>query len=128
MLSTSATDVRETPLSALGKLNPLLDFVLRAGDLVVFVSSGMFAFALRFGTFEMGTDYVHTLSRGVLFAMIVLNGSSLYRRWRGRAMPAEVFKLVTLWMLLFCAMAVYALAVRDGQDTSRLWWLGWLVL
>jgi undecaprenyl-phosphate glucose phosphotransferase len=126
MLSSSATDVRDTPLSALGKLNPLLDLVLRAGDLIVFVCSGLLAFATRFGTFEMGTDYVHALSRGVLFALIVLNGSSLYRRWRGRAMPAELFKLVTLWMLMFCTMAVYALAVRDGQDTSRLWWAGWL--
>ena len=94
MLSTSATGFRETPLSALGKFNPLLDAILRLGDLAVLVTSGMIAFALRFGSLELGTDYVHVLSRGVLFAVIVLNGSSLYPRWRGRTMGAEFVKLV----------------------------------
>ena len=128
MLSTSATGFRETPLSALGKFNPLLDAILRLGDLAVLVTSGMIAFALRFGSLELGTDYVHVLSRGVLFAVIVLNGSSLYPRWRGRTMGAEFVKLVTLWFLMFCIMAVYALAMRDGHETSRLWWGGWLGL
>ncbi|MDM0113957.1 undecaprenyl-phosphate glucose phosphotransferase [Variovorax sp. J22R133] len=127
MLSTSATGFRETPLSALGKFSPLLDLVLRTGDLVIFVMSGVLAYAVRFGTMEMSTDYVHVVTRGVLFAVIVLNGSSLYRRRRGRAMGAELFKLVNLWVLMFCMMAVYALAMRDGNDTSRLWWGGWLL-
>jgi Undecaprenyl-phosphate glucose phosphotransferase len=128
MLSTSATGFRETSLPALGKLNPLLDLTLRAGDLVLFVAGGMLAFALRFGHLDMGDDYVHAISRGVLFAVIILNGSSLYRRWRGRSTTNELLKVATLWPLLFCAMAVYALAVRDGQDTSRVWWACWLVL
>jgi len=127
MLSTSATGFREAPTLALGKFNPLLDLALRAGDLVIFVTSGLLAFASRFGHLDMGTDYVHALSRGVLFALIVLNGSSIYRRWRSRAIAAESLKLVTLWLFMFCLMAVYALAMRDGQQTSRLWWAGWLL-
>ncbi|MDM0075423.1 undecaprenyl-phosphate glucose phosphotransferase [Variovorax sp. J2P1-59] len=101
---------------------------MRLGDLAVLVISGMLAFALRFGSFELGTDYVHALSRGVLFAVIVLNGSSLYRRWRSRPLASEFVKLATLWLLMFCVMAVYALAMRDGHETSRLWWGGWLGL
>ena len=128
MLSTSATGFRETPLSALGKFGPLLDVVLRVGDLAILVGSGILASVARFGTLEMGTDYVHALSRGVLFAVIVLNGGSVYRRWRGRARVEELASLVTLWLLMFCFMAVYALAMRDGHETSRLWWAGWLVL
>jgi putative colanic acid biosynthesis UDP-glucose lipid carrier transferase len=38
---------------------------------------------------------------------------------------AEFVKLVTLWFLMSCIMAVYALAMRDGHETSRLWWGGW---
>jgi Undecaprenyl-phosphate glucose phosphotransferase len=127
MLSSHATGLRETPLSALGKFNPLLGITLRLGDLVILELSGLLAFHLRFGALEMGADYVHALSRGVLFAVIVLNGSSLYRRWRARAMADEFIKLTTLWLLMFCIMAVYALAVRDGHETSRLWWAGWLL-
>ena len=125
MLSTSATGLHESPLIALGRFNPLLGLVLRAGDLVIFVLSGLLAFTARFGNVEIGTDYVHVISRGVLFAVIVFNGSALYKRWRGRSVAAELFKLVTLWPLMFCLMAVYALAMRDGHDTSRLWWAGW---
>ena len=126
MLSTSATGFQGTPLSAVGKFNPLLDLGLRVGDLLVFVLGGVLAFEARFGHLEMGADYVHTISRGVLFALIVLNGSSLYRRWRSRAVTAEISKLLTLWLLMFCLMAVFALATRDGQQTSRLWWANWL--
>ena len=128
MLSSSATGFHESPLIALGRANPLLGLTLRAGDLCLFVASGILAFAARFGSFEMGSDYAHTISRGVLFAVIVLNGSSLYRRWRGRSMVAELLKLITLWPFMFCLMAVYALAMRDGHDTSRLWWAGWFGL
>ncbi|CAN5915353.1 undecaprenyl-phosphate glucose phosphotransferase [soil metagenome] len=128
MLSTFAIGLHENRLLALQKFNPWLGLALRAGDLVLFVTSGILAFTLRFGSLEMGTDYVHTLTRGVLFAVIVFNGSSLYRCWRGRAFAAELFKLGTLWPLMFCLMAVYALATRDGQDTSRLWWASWFGL
>jgi Undecaprenyl-phosphate glucose phosphotransferase len=128
MQHLSGSGFRESTLLAAGKFNPLLSLALRMGDLVVFVFGGVFAFAARFGSTEMSTDYVHALSRGALFAVIVLNGSSLYRRWRGRSMSAELFKLATLWPLMFCLTAVYALAARDGHDTSRLWWAGWFLL
>ncbi|MGJ7511019.1 undecaprenyl-phosphate glucose phosphotransferase [Variovorax sp. GT1P44] len=127
MLSSYATGLRETPLSALGKFNPFLGLILRLGDIAILEVCGIVAFWARFGALEMGPDYVHALTRGVLFAVIVLNGSSLYRRWRGRAMADEFIKLGTLWLLMFCVMAVYALAVRDGHETSRLWWASWLL-
>ena len=128
MSSTFAIGFEEQRLLALGKFNPLLGLALRAGDLAVFVGSGLLAFALRFGHLQMGIDYVHTVTRGVLFAVIVFNGSALYRSWRGRAFAVELFKLSTLWPVMFCLMAVYALATRDGQETSRLWWASWFGL
>ena len=128
MSSTFAIGFEEQRLLALGKFNPLLGLALRAGDLAVFVGSGLLAFALRFGHLQMGIDYVHTVTRGVSFAVIVFNGSALYRSWRGRAFAVELFKLSTLWPVMFCLMAVYALATRDGQETSRLWWASWFGL
>ncbi|CAN5915483.1 undecaprenyl-phosphate glucose phosphotransferase [soil metagenome] len=125
MLSTSTSGFHESPFIALGRINPLLGLVLRGGDLVIFVLGGLLAYAARFGSAEITTEYLHVISRGVLFAVIVLNGGSLYKRWRGRSVAAELFKLTTLWPLMFGLMAVYALAMRDGHDTSRLWWAGW---
>lgn len=106
----------------------MLGLVLRGGDLVIFVAGGLLAYMARFGSGGITTEYLHVISRGVLFAVIVLNGSSLYKRWRGRSIAAELFKLTTLWPLMFGLMAVYALAMRDGHDTSRLWWAGWFGL
>jgi len=128
MLSDSATGLREISLPAAGKLSPLLSLGLRAGDLAILVVAGVVGFAARFGPIHMETDYMHAISRGVLFALIILNGSSLYRRWHSRTVAEELLKLATLWSLMFCLMAVYALAVRDGHETSRLWWASWLVL
>jgi Undecaprenyl-phosphate glucose phosphotransferase len=127
MPSGSTTGFREISLPAVGRLNLLLDLILRAGDIAIFVVAGMLAYIERFGFTQMAPDYVHAISRGVLFALIILNGSSLYMRWRSRGVATEMLKLATLWTLLFCLMAVYALAMRDGHDTSRLWWANWLV-
>ena len=127
MLSGSATGFRERSLPSAGRLNLLLDLVLRAGDLAIFVVAGILAHVVRFGPVHVESEYAHAISRGVLFAVIILNGGSLYRRWRGRTIPAELLKLSTQWALMFCLMAVYALAMRDGHDTSRLWWANWLV-
>lgn len=128
MLSGSATGFRESSLPVVGRANLLLDLLLRSGDLLIFVAAGLIAYAVRFGFVHMAPDYQHTLSRGVLFAVLILNGSSLYRRWRARTNAEELLKLATLWMVLFCLMAVYALAMRDGHDTSRLWWGNWMLI
>ncbi|SFN41409.1 undecaprenyl-phosphate glucose phosphotransferase [Variovorax sp. OV329] len=127
MLSGPATGVRESSLPAAGRLNLLLDLILRIGDVAIFVVAGVLAYLVRFGHAQLEPDYLHGISRGVLFALIILNSSSLYRLWRGRTIAAELLKLSTLFTLLFCSMAVYALAMRDGHDTSRLWWANWLV-
>ena len=95
----------------------------RAGDLAIFVIAAVLAYVVRFDSTEVGSDYIRLISRSVLFALIVLNGSSLYRRPRTAA--AEVLKLGTMWTVMFCAMAVYAVATHDGHDTSRLWWAIW---
>ena len=96
MPSGSTTGFREISVPAVGRLNLLLDLILRAGDIAIFVVAGMLAYIVRFGFTQMAPDYVHAISRGVLFALIILNGSSLYMRWRSRGVATEMLKLATL--------------------------------
>ncbi|MGO3127126.1 MAG: undecaprenyl-phosphate glucose phosphotransferase [Luteimonas sp.] len=101
---------------------------LRLSDLAIVVGAGLLAYRLRFDTFEMPIDYVRSLARSVLFALLALNGSSLYRSWRGSSVTKEAFKLVTLWSMVFAAGIVYTVALQLAEDFSRLWWLTWFAL
>lgn len=128
MLSTNRTSFHTTSLLAESRINLFLGFVLRVGDVVLFVASGMIAFHMRFKNLDMGVDYIHTISRGMLFSFIVLNGSSTYRSWHSRAMTPNYFEIPILWLLVFSMMAVSAVAIKDGQVASKLWWPHWLFL
>ncbi|TDK30888.1 undecaprenyl-phosphate glucose phosphotransferase [Luteimonas terrae] len=110
------------------KFTALFAWSLRVSDLGVLVGAGLLAHYLRFDTFTMPIEYVRGLARGVLFALIVLNGSSLYRSWRGGSLTREGFKLVTLWSLVFAAGVVYMVGLQLAEEFSRLWWLTWFGL
>ena len=110
------------------KFTALFSWGLRLSDLVILIGAGVLAYRLRFSTFDIPIDYVRSLARSVLFALIVLNASSLYRSWRGGSVSKEAFKLVTLWSMVFAAGIVYTVALQLADDFSRLWWLTWFGL
>ncbi|MFT4268740.1 MAG: undecaprenyl-phosphate glucose phosphotransferase, partial [Xenophilus sp.] len=111
-----------------GKLHALLSWMLRVGDLALLVGAGCLAYGLRYGSASPASDYVDAIGRGVLFALIVLNSTALYRSWRGHGVGSELFKLTTLWLLMFGLMVVYAGALKEEQNLSRLWWFTWFGL
>jgi len=124
----AARGVFEEQLRVRSKLYALLSWMLRASDLVLLVATGWLVHWLRFGVAGLGADYAQAIGRGVLFALIVLSGTSLYRSWRGRRVASELLKLTTLWLLMFGLMALYAVVMKDGDHLSRVWWFGWFSL
>ena len=110
------------------KFTAFFSWGLRLGDLVVVVAAGLLAYRLRFDSFDLPIEYVRSLVRGVLFALIVLNSSALYRSWRGSSISKEAFALVALWSLVFTAGIVYTVALQLADDFSRQWWLTWFLL
>jgi len=110
------------------KLTALFSWGLRALDLVVLLAAGLVAYWLRFDTFAMPLDYVRNLARVLLFAILVLNGSTLYRSWRGRGVVREGSQLLGLWTLVFAASILYTVAFKLSDDFSRLWWATWFAL
>lgn len=101
---------------------------LRLGDPAVLVVAGVLAYRLRFGSFGVSLEYVRAIAHTLVFALLLLNGSSLYRSWRGRGLVAEVLKLSATWALLFTIMLVYASALKLTGDLSRIWGAVWFGL
>lgn len=110
------------------KFTALFAWGLRISDIGILIGAGVLAYYFRFDTFQVPIEYIRALARGVLFALIALNGSSLYQSWRGGSLTKEGFKLVTLWALVFVAGIVYMVALQLAEDFSRLWWMTWFGL
>jgi len=107
------------------KFTALFGLTLRLTDLLALVGGGVLAYRLRFGSFTLEPAYRQTLLCSVLFALIVLTSSSLYRSWRGRGLAAELTRVVSLWTMLFAAMVMYSALVQQFGEMSRGWWLTW---
>lgn len=110
------------------KFSVLLSWAVRSSDIGLLLAAGVVAYWWRFGTIDMSIEYARCLAHGVLFALIILNGSSLYRSWRGRGFGREAFKMATLWSLVFAAGMVYTVVLKVSEDFSRVWWGSWFAL
>lgn len=126
MLMSSTRPGAGQSLPGLGTLGPLMGAILRAGDLLVLVLAGVLAYRLQFGDARMPLDYQRALVHGLVIGLLVFNGSTLYRSWRGYGLLAEVFKLAMQWLLLFALMLLYAAALKLNEEYSRAWALMWL--
>ncbi|MCD9029531.1 undecaprenyl-phosphate glucose phosphotransferase [Luteimonas sp. BDR2-5] len=102
--------------------------ILRASDLVLLAGMGVLAYWLRFGSLDLPLDYLRNIVRASLFALLVLNGSTLYRSWRGRGLVRESTKLLALWALVFTVAILYTVALSAGDHFSRVWWGSWFAL
>ncbi|WP_149196348.1 undecaprenyl-phosphate glucose phosphotransferase [Luteimonas suaedae] len=101
---------------------------LRLGDLAILAGTAALAYRLRFGNADLPLEYLRAIAHTLVFALLILNGSSLYRSWRGRGLVAEILKLTAQWALLFVVLLVYAAALKLTGDISRIWALSWFGL
>lgn len=115
----------ETAARSASKFTALFGLTLRLTDIMALVGGGVLAYRLRFGSFALELAYRQTLLCSVLFALIILTSSSLYRSWRGRGLPAELTRVVSLWTMLFGCMVMYSTLVQQFGGMSRAWWLTW---
>lgn len=107
------------------RLTALLALAMRLGDPVILIISGLLAYEMRFGELAMPMNYGRLMSITVLFALLVLGTSSLYRSWRGRGLIAESAQLLLKWLVIFGALLAYAAAVQVTEELSRLWLALW---
>lgn len=123
--------IQRNPLKAwprATKFSAAFGLCLQLGDLLILVGSGFFAYWLRFGRVEISLSYMRVIAHCLVFALLVLNSSSLYRSWRGRGLIAEVFKLIMQFSLLFAIILVYTAALKFTSNLSRIWAVSWFGL
>jgi len=105
----------------------LLSMLLRVGDLLVLAGSAIVAYKVRFGTAGLPIEFERAITRGLLFALIILGPSSTYRGWRAKDWQPHLLRLLALWALVFVMSVLYVALLKVPGVTSRLWWGYWFV-
>jgi len=117
-----------TRVASANKFATAFGAVLRLGDPLLLIAAALLAHAVRFGTPYLPLEYGRLVCITVLFALLVLGASPLYRSWRGRSLLAEAMQLSLQWLVIFGGLLAYAAAIQVTDDVSRLWLGGWFGL
>jgi undecaprenyl-phosphate glucose phosphotransferase len=105
----------------LSKYSAAADLFLRISDMALVLGAALIAYRLRYGSWMPGADYRIVIGTSLLFAVICFNALPLYRSWRGLGLLREIAVLAGAWIGTFALFSVYALALKLGQEVSRLW-------
>jgi putative colanic acid biosynthesis UDP-glucose lipid carrier transferase len=111
----------------ISKFSAFLGGLVRVADLMVLLITGVLGYWLRFSNFDIPLEYRHVLASGVLIAVIVLNGSSLYSSWRGRYILNQLVSFILIWTLIFCLILVYMVVFKLATELSRIWLGIWYI-
>jgi len=111
-----------------GKFAAAFGIVLRLGDPLLLVAGALAAYWLRFGYFRLPVEYARLVAITLLFALLMLGASPLYRSWRGRGLFAETMQLLVQWSVIFTGLVLYTAAIQVTDDLSRLWLGAWYAL
>jgi Undecaprenyl-phosphate glucose phosphotransferase len=109
------------------KFTALVAFAMRVGDVLALIAAAYFAYAVRFGGFDLPMEFLRAISRAVLLVLLVFGGSSVYRSWRGMSFSLEAMRLAALWFTVFALGIAYFLLLKVSGVTSRMWWGLWFV-
>jgi len=115
-------------ISSAGKFATAFNAVLRCGDPLLLMAGAFGGHWLRFGSFHLPLEYGRLVAITLLFALLVLGASPLYRSWRGRGIFAEAMQLALQWGVIFTALVLYATAIQVTDEFSRLWLGAWFAL
>lgn len=108
-----------------GKFATAFGVALRLGDPLLLIAGAFGAHWLRFGSPGLPLEYARLVAITLLFALLVLGASSLYRSWRGRGLFAECVQVLLQWSLIFTGLVLYTAAIQITDDLSRLWLAAW---
>jgi len=111
-----------------GKFATAFGVALRLGDPLLLVAGAFCAHWWRFGSLGLPLEYARLVAITLLFALLVLGASPLYRSWRGRGVIAEVTQLLLQWSLIFTGLVLYTAAIQVTDELSRLWLGAWFGL
>ncbi|HEY0334463.1 MAG TPA: undecaprenyl-phosphate glucose phosphotransferase, partial [Stenotrophomonas sp.] len=108
-----------------GKFSAAFGVALRLGDPLLLISGAFAAHLVRFGSLGLPLEYGRLVAITLLFALLVLSASPLYRSWRGRGLFAEALQIFLQWSIVFTALVLYATAIQVTDNVSRLWLGAW---
>jgi len=97
-------------------------------DMFMVYIAGTAAYYLRFGVFDMPTDYLSAVLIGVLLTTPVFSSVEIYHSMRGQSFIRHVFNLIQALCTLGFLLAGLSFFTKSGDEFSRTWFLIWMSL
>jgi putative colanic acid biosynthesis UDP-glucose lipid carrier transferase len=101
------------------------DAVLRVADPLLVAISGVVAYRIYLGSWDMPGHYVSALLAATLAAFLLFPAFRLYQSQRGMSFIEEARGLFLTWLLLAVTGGAYLFLTKTGAEYSRGWALLW---
>jgi len=107
----------------------VLEYTMRALDLLALIAAGLIAYRIQFGALDLPRTYKVALLVAVFIAFIIFNRFALYRAWRGSSVISELWIVSVACVFVFVGLAVVEVVlIQDGPAVNRSWGQLWLLL
>ncbi len=111
------------PKGLLREYSRAISIVIRGMDMFMVFIAGTAAYYLRFGVFDMPTDYLSAVLIGVLLTTPVFSSVEIYHSMRGQSFIRHVFNLIQALCTLGFLLAGLSFFTKSGDEFSRTWFL-----
>lgn len=103
----------------------LFDAALRAFDPLLIAATGVGAFRLWLGSWDLPAGYVLAVALATVIAIVLLPALGLYQSQRGVSSAAELAAIAVAWLAIALAGSAYLFLTKTGAQFSRGWVLIW---
>ncbi len=101
--------------------------MLRVGDVLLVLLSGLGAFVFRFGTFEIDTFTIYSLALGALVSLNAFQLAGLYQFQHLTQLAEQARRLLLAWPLVLGLLLLLGFAAGLLDTVSRGWVALWLL-
>ncbi len=101
--------------------------MLRLGDVVIVLLSGLGAYVFRFGTFHVDTFTTYSLAIGALVSLNAFQLAGLYQFQHLTQLPEQARRLLLAWPLVLGLLLLLGFAAGLLDSVSRGWVALWLI-
>ncbi len=106
----------------------LLSGSVALADMAVILAASGLAYALRYGLTPVPLEFVLTTVLAMLLTVNAAQLSGGYPKHVASALPAQVWRVVQVWSLVFVFLVMLAYATNVSNTYGRLWVGGWYLI
>jgi putative colanic acid biosynthesis UDP-glucose lipid carrier transferase len=114
----------------IGKNSTILEILMRAVDVIIFVIAGELASIVYFNNLVALMPQIHStlLYLCSLLACFVFEKMGIYRSWRGRRPLRMIGNIAISWALVLAMGLLFSFLIHQIGNVSRLWLFYWFFI